>query len=484
MMGGIDVGTTPGTPPVVLPFPQSDLWLDATDLATIVQSGGVVSAWNDKSGNGNHVTTFAGAVTTGAVTINGLNTISMNAIGRLRRTGTSFGEPNNGFTVIAIFTKTGAVGTYEALPILLANATGSTGVPMDRWSHATLGHRYAAGDLAVAASTGAFIDLRESIETAHLVSVWVTKSGQGDVDWQEHRTGALTGSALAAGRWGIADQTIHIGGRGDGATTFEGKIGEIIIHNRVLSVADRNAVEAYLINKWFPPKAGGLLYDAMRAAGPKGMWWHRDHVGPQAFDDSGNGRNGTYSTGVYHTTAATPDGRWTARFNALGASGSTNALPTSPDWSIAAGNGMTIVCATRTRIGGGSGAASSMSRGAEWGILLAEDGSQVAVDTLTTSGSLARRRFFFPSASSGWKLMVFRFTNVATDTPTIRVNGVNQAGGTTGSGSSSLTDQGQALIAAGTQLANQPFLSAVYPGILSDVQCATIESAATTEGWY
>lgn len=31
------------------------LWLDAADASTITESGGVVSQWNDKSGNGNHV---------------------------------------------------------------------------------------------------------------------------------------------------------------------------------------------------------------------------------------------------------------------------------------------------------------------------------------------------------------------------------------------------------------------------------------------
>ena len=31
------------------------LWLDAADASTIIESGGAVSQWNDKSGNGNHV---------------------------------------------------------------------------------------------------------------------------------------------------------------------------------------------------------------------------------------------------------------------------------------------------------------------------------------------------------------------------------------------------------------------------------------------
>lgn len=54
------------------------LWLDAADLTTITSLSGAVSQWNDKSGNGRHVTqaTAANQPTTGTVTQNGLNTIS------------------------------------------------------------------------------------------------------------------------------------------------------------------------------------------------------------------------------------------------------------------------------------------------------------------------------------------------------------------------------------------------------------------------
>lgn len=53
------------------------LWLDASDAATITSSGGKVSQWNDKSGNGRNVTqaTSAAQPSTGTATQNGRNVL-------------------------------------------------------------------------------------------------------------------------------------------------------------------------------------------------------------------------------------------------------------------------------------------------------------------------------------------------------------------------------------------------------------------------
>jgi hypothetical protein len=53
------------------------LWLDASDTSTITESGGAVSQWNDKSGNGYTFTQGTGAAQpkTGTRTKNGLNVL-------------------------------------------------------------------------------------------------------------------------------------------------------------------------------------------------------------------------------------------------------------------------------------------------------------------------------------------------------------------------------------------------------------------------
>ena len=53
------------------------LWLDAADASTVTESGGAVSQWNDKSGNGRNATGVAGPSYVPAVQ-NGLNVMRLN----------------------------------------------------------------------------------------------------------------------------------------------------------------------------------------------------------------------------------------------------------------------------------------------------------------------------------------------------------------------------------------------------------------------
>jgi len=55
----------------------TEAWYDASDADTITESGGAVSQWDDKSGNGNDLTqpTAAQQLTTGSSTLNGLNVL-------------------------------------------------------------------------------------------------------------------------------------------------------------------------------------------------------------------------------------------------------------------------------------------------------------------------------------------------------------------------------------------------------------------------
>lgn len=63
-------------------------WYDAADASTITHSSGSVSQWNDKSGNGRHVSQGTGSAqpTTNARAINGLNALNFDGGDRLLRT--------------------------------------------------------------------------------------------------------------------------------------------------------------------------------------------------------------------------------------------------------------------------------------------------------------------------------------------------------------------------------------------------------------
>jgi hypothetical protein len=56
------------------------LWLDAADASTIAESGGAVSQWNDKSGNGRHAiqATSGNRPTVSTAALNGKNVITFN----------------------------------------------------------------------------------------------------------------------------------------------------------------------------------------------------------------------------------------------------------------------------------------------------------------------------------------------------------------------------------------------------------------------
>lgn len=53
-------------------------WYDASDTTTITESGGLVSQWDDKSGNSHHLTQVNASIqpSTGVETLNGLNVVS------------------------------------------------------------------------------------------------------------------------------------------------------------------------------------------------------------------------------------------------------------------------------------------------------------------------------------------------------------------------------------------------------------------------
>ena len=66
------------------------IWLDANDASTIIESGGTVSAWNDKSSSGNHLSPHdLSDPVTGLESLNGLNVITFDGDDILTRDTTS-----------------------------------------------------------------------------------------------------------------------------------------------------------------------------------------------------------------------------------------------------------------------------------------------------------------------------------------------------------------------------------------------------------
>ncbi len=85
-------------------LPNLVAWYDASDLTTITESGGAVSQWDDKSGNGWHLLQGTGGdrPTSGTRTVNGLNVLDFNGTSSKMAVGSVTGLSGNSRTLFVI----------------------------------------------------------------------------------------------------------------------------------------------------------------------------------------------------------------------------------------------------------------------------------------------------------------------------------------------------------------------------------------------
>ena len=92
---------------------STEAWFDAGDSGTITESAGAVSQWDDKSGNGYHMTQGTGAdqPLTGTRSLGGLNVIDFSSTDYM---GSSFTVPSSGDIAIFSLMEIDAVATLNA----------------------------------------------------------------------------------------------------------------------------------------------------------------------------------------------------------------------------------------------------------------------------------------------------------------------------------------------------------------------------------
>lgn len=222
-------------------------WFDASDAASITQTGGLVSQWNDKSGNARHATnTGSNRPTTGSATINGLNCISTSPTSWLQVAAPGANLTND-MALYIVFRKTGANNSFESAPVNLS--ASNQGQPFDRFSNTSFGHLWnivgAAGD--------SYTDLRTVTSAAQMS--WIGEkdgAGAGTHVLVEYLNGTLVRSNNVAGTWN-GGGFLMIGRRADGVVLFTGDIGEVLVYNAAHNAATREAIESYLKAKWGTP---------------------------------------------------------------------------------------------------------------------------------------------------------------------------------------------------------------------------------------
>lgn len=216
------------------------LWLDASNAASITSSAGKVSQWDDKSGLSNNAAqgTEANQPTTG-FSMNSHNSIDWDgtADDMSIASFTSILSVSNAYSVFMVF----KLGTDETSNDILLSSTVSSSNRMalsrDDSQHLVC----ATYDGSYNSKTVAFTDTASPhvVTMLHTAADVVTAFLDGtemtlttEVPVTSNTAGTVLGARTASDAW------------------WNGLISEVIVYDRVVNAAERTAVENYLAGKW------------------------------------------------------------------------------------------------------------------------------------------------------------------------------------------------------------------------------------------
>jgi hypothetical protein len=302
------------------------LWLDAADPSTLTLSGSNVSQWNDKSGNGSHVSQATSAnqptYTSNGVLFDGVNDFLRSSVAI-----SSFITASD-YTVFLYginFSVTAGGPSYTG-PMFISDENGWFGIFIS------------------STQVGAY----NWDGNADYAGVSYTTSNNAIVTTQ-HTGGVLSASlfgntagTVASGNTGNLTFQLNLGRSYAGSFHTNCRINELIIFNRALTVSERQQVEGYLAWKWglqgptFPLIVG--TFNPTQISGCQ-LWLDgNDPAGTGVqpangasistwVDKSGNGRNG-----VNQATAATFGSNFQNSQGVLQFVGTQNYLVTYPSF--------------------------------------------------------------------------------------------------------------------------------------------------------
>lgn len=240
-------------------LPGLQLWLDASDISTITESGGSVSQWNDKSGNAYHVSQGVGAnqPVTNSVFLNGLNTIDFDGSNDVleRTTDTDLLRNVSGSTIYVMHKPdvlTAPAGGFRAV-IRIEVADPST------VSRAQLSAPFtsAAGTLGSGGRTldaDSFINVNSSSQTGGNWFTHIAVYDYANTDLFQYVSGVLNGSnssfQTATTTSNTASNNLRIGSGGLANTHFDGSMAEILVYHSAHTTQERASVLQYFKQKW------------------------------------------------------------------------------------------------------------------------------------------------------------------------------------------------------------------------------------------
>jgi hypothetical protein len=214
------------------------LWLDGSDLASITESGGAVSQWNDKSGNNNHALQSSAAAkpTTGTRTLNGRNVIDFDGSGDFM----TLTNPITGgaYTIFLVV----LVDSFAANPRSIIG-TPNTGGPVMRFAN-SVGN----GVMAVVRRGQAVLLNGSDINSATTAySFIITTSNSGNAIY---RNGVAGGSNATSASYTQDIQAIGSESSTAASTPHDGYIAESAIWTRVFAAGEITQIFDYSASKW------------------------------------------------------------------------------------------------------------------------------------------------------------------------------------------------------------------------------------------
>jgi hypothetical protein len=223
------------------------LWLDAADLTTITESGGRVSQWDDKSGNGRHLTqsnaTFQPV--TGATTINGQNVIDFTSLRRLSRSSDNIFRNIGGGAIFAVVrgTYSGVFSTFMVITTNNENAIARAFLGSNSGAILAGGRRLDGTSF-------------QSVLAASIPNDILTVSaglfdyaGAALVVSVNNVQTPRSGGFQTAGNTSNTASQIHVGSD-PGANSFTGSSAEYIVLSQLPTQSQIISTELYLRSKW------------------------------------------------------------------------------------------------------------------------------------------------------------------------------------------------------------------------------------------
>ena len=235
----IGIGATPATMP-------TKLWLDASDSTTITHSSNAVSAWNDKSGNANHVaqSTADNQPITNVTTLNGLNVLDFDGTDWLIKSSTNVKNEDQTWLVVATIASDGVNSNGDSIFSYGNWVNGSFELRAGASSNPNFMGRVYKDGTAITTSESSTSALNG---TTQMFAISFDRTNSKLSSW---RNGTNFDNQVTDTRALTQDNKITImAGRASNPSPIKGSIAELICITSV-STSDRLTMEGYLAHKW------------------------------------------------------------------------------------------------------------------------------------------------------------------------------------------------------------------------------------------